>query len=185
MRWYIRWTVVPVLMLMLAAPASGQDPDERRGFWIGFGLGGGHLGCGDCSDEPGGGFSGHLKLGGTPNRRILVGFETVFWAKHDDEIDATLSYGNSSAIVQFYPGERSGFFLKGGLGVAYSELEVDLGGGLTLRETESGLGASFGVGWDARVSRNMSITPALNLSLGSLENANVTLLQLVVGLTWH
>lgn len=182
-----RWTLAAVLMLLAASNASAQSPSppERKGFWIGFGLGAGNLGCGDCANEPGGGFSGHLKLGGAPSRKILVGFESMFWAKHDDDLDANLSYGNASAIVQFYPGANSGFFLKGGLGIAFSELVIDLGQGLTLTENQSGIGSSFGVGWDLRVGRNLSITPVLNLGLGSLDDANVSLLQLAVGLTWH
>ena len=186
------WTLLAVLMLLAVASASAQSPQDsaqssqqRKGFWIGFGLGAGHLGCGDCDDEPGGGFSGHLKLGGAPSRKILVGFESMFWAKHDDDLDANLSYGNASAIVQFFPGANSGFFLKGGLGIAFSELVVSLGQGVTLTETQSGIGSTFGVGWDLRVGGNLSITPVLNLGFGSLDDANVSLLHLAVGLTWH
>jgi len=100
-----RWTPTAAILALLAvSSSSAQSTNERKGFWIGFGLGFGNLSCGDCPNEPGGGFSGHLKLGGTPSRKVLVGFESMFWVKEDDDLDATLSYGNASAIVQFAVG---------------------------------------------------------------------------------
>src|SRR5262245_9382473 len=95
------------------ADTGTGKPQTREGFWIGFGLGAGSLGCGDCNDRTNG-FSGNFKLGGTINPHFLLGAKTNGWYKSEDGV--TLSYGNLSAVAYYYPSVTNGFYLKGGLG---------------------------------------------------------------------
>lgn len=169
-------------ILAVAGSAEAQDRQERRGFWIGFGLGGGSFGCEDCEGREGG-FSGHFKLGGTPSRKLLVGGESNFWVK--EENDATLSMTNVSAVVYFYPSETGGFHLKGGLGLSVLSLDVDLGGGTTLSTDDTGGGLLLGLGYDARLGRNFSLVPFLNFLGGTFEGGTANFWQVGAGLTWH
>lgn len=173
-----------VLILGLSAsPLHAQSTDpERRGFWIGFGFGYGSLGCEGC-DSREGGASGYLKLGGTPSQKVQVGFESAGWTK--DEDGATLTYGDAVAIVQFYPSEKGRFYLKGGLGLAYTELKVDLGGGLTLTEDQTGFGTTLGLGYDARLGRKLNLTPSITWQFGAFDGGNANLFMIAIGLTWY
>lgn len=158
---------------------EGGRPHTREGFWIGFGLGAGSLGCDSCDGERATGFSGNVKLGGTVNSRVLLGAETNGWYKSEDGV--TLNYGNLSAVVYFYPSATGGFYLKGGLGLATAS--VDLGGFGSASET--GSGAVLGLGYDARVGKNFSLTPYLNFLGGSFSGGTVNVTQFGLGFTWH
>jgi hypothetical protein len=162
----------------VADMSSGQ-PHAREGFWIGVGLGAGSLGCEVCEGERETSWSGNLKLGGTINRRFLLGVETNGWYKSESGV--TLTYGNMSAVGYFYPSETSGFYLKGGLGIATLGVEVDEFGS----DSETGGGAVVGLGYDARVGRMFSLTPYLNFMAGSFDGGTANVVQFGVGLTWH
>src|SRR5438045_124497 len=80
-------------------------------------LGGG---CAYNSGAKGGGLTAALKLGGTPSPRVRLGGEVNVWTK--DMNGVTESVGNISAAAYLYPTARSGFFVKGGVGVASFQL---------------------------------------------------------------
>ena len=181
------------LFLGLASPllAQGGHAQARQGFWIGFGLGAGSAGadCADCSDERDTGVSGYLRMGGTVRPNLLIGGETNGWSYSSDGIDQQMGF--ISAVAYFYPAPTSGFYLKGGLGFANYTAEDDVD-----ELTSSGFGITGGLGYDWRVSRNFSLTPYLNYMRqvgGSLEfngldldeSANVNLLQIGLGFSWH
>jgi hypothetical protein len=156
----------------------GGKPHTREGFWFGLGLGAGSLGCEDCEDRETS-WSGNLKLGGTINPQFLLGVETNGWYKSEDL--ATLTYGNLSAVAYFYPSETSGFYLKGGLGMANLRAEVDGFGS----ESETGGGGVAGLGYDARVARNFSLTPYVNVMAGRFDGGTLNVVQFGLGFTWH
>lgn len=160
------------------AESGGARPHTREGFWIGFGLGAGSLGCADCGDRETA-FSGNFKLGGTINPHFLLGAETNGWYKSEDVV--TLTYGNLSAVAYYYPSVTSGFYLKGGLGVANLRAEADGFGS----DSETGSGAVLGLGYDARVSRNFSLTPYVNVMGGRFNDGNLNVVQFGLGFTWH
>jgi len=166
------------VLLLIPALASAQErPQTREGFYIGFGLGAGSLGCEDC-DSREWGVSGYLQLGGTLNDQVLLGFESNGWTK--EEGSARLTSSNASAVVTFYPNPESGFHIKGGIGVATLKLDVSSFGGST-----TGVGFVAGAGHDVRSGDNFSITPFANITVGSFDGGTMNMLQLGLGLTWH
>ena len=173
--------VLAVLALALAPAAPGQGhPQTRQGFWIGFGLGWGSLSysCTGCSGSEGA-LSGYLKMGGTLSPKLLIGGETNGWTKNESGV--TITAGNLSGTVYFYPAPASGFFVRGGLGVA--SLSASSGG---TSASQSGFGATFGLGYDVRVGRNLSITPVANYNWGAIESGvKQNIFQLAVGVTFH
>jgi hypothetical protein len=191
---------VLALTILTAGGLSAQtkydpstNPNPRRGFWIGFGLGAGSAGvdCQSCTSDRTTGFSGYLRLGGTLSRHLLLGGETNGWVHSESGVDQSIGYG--SVVLLWYPSATGAFYLKFGVGgMAYSAK----GGGSEITATAAS--GSFGLGYEFRVRPNMSV----NLFLNSLASApasfkfngvsaptgvdiKLNLVQLGVGLTWH
>ena len=166
-----------ILSMLIATPASAQYAQTREGFFFGVGMGYGSLGVG-CDGCQGagreGGLSGFLKVGGTVSPHVLLGAETNGWYKSISGY--SLSMANLDGVVYYYPSLTAGVFVKGGLG--YSVLSSD-------GEDESGLGWTFGAGYDFRIGKNTSITPVVNFFRGELSGGNVNTFQLAVGVTLH
>jgi len=147
------------------ATAQAQAPPARHGFWGAFGLGYGNngltciSGCSFNSTAKGGGLTVALKLGGTPSPRVRLGGEVNLWTK--DQNGVTESVGNVSAAVYFYPSPRSGFFLKGGVGVGSFQLSQ---GGSSA--SADGIGFLTGLGYDIRLSNKVSLSPIANFYYG-------------------
>lgn len=172
-----------------AAPAWAGHPQEREGFWIGFGAGYGSAGIGcdvDCDGNREGSVTGFFKLGGTVNPRVLLGVETNVWTK--EEAGERLTFGNVSGTVTFYPATSSGFFLKGGAGLSQIRTSFRGSGG----GNKTGFGFLAGVGYDVRVGRNLSMTPYANyyygrpdLSSEGESNYRQDVFDFAVGITFH
>ena len=170
-----------------------RRPNDRKGFWFGFGLGSGSAGveCFSCSDDRISGVSGYIRLGGTLSRSILIGVESNGWLHSDDFADETIGFG--SVVVLWYPARRTPLYLKVGLG------------GMTYRIddgfdelTATAPSASLGIGYEIRVSRNMSVVPYVNSLVSSSvrvrvngvpattdEDLSLNLFQFGLGVTWH
>jgi len=174
-----RLTIAVALGTLVAGPlrAQGLEPanrNERKGFFIGFGFGYGGLSF-EGADGTEGGVSGMLRIGGALSQKLLIGVESNGWYK--SEQGATLTFGTLTGAVQFYPAANGGFFRSGGAGLATLTL--------TGLDAEYGLGVLLGLGYDARVGRNFSITPFLNGFASSIDGTTVSVGQLGVGVTFH
>jgi hypothetical protein len=139
----------------------------RHGFWLAVGLAAG----GDSwrfSDEaeytetlwkP----TFSLALGGTVNPHFRLGGELKVWAdEYFDEfeqVEVTESLVGALLVGQFYPSRRLGLFLKGGVGVSRSGTDVEFGDGTG----ETGFSTLLGAGYEARLGRNIFITPYVDL----------------------
>ncbi len=178
MRYITRGSAMVMALLVLGVSvASAQHPQTRKGFWIGFGFGYGSYTCTGCSST--GGASGYLKMGGTVGPHLLLGGESNGWTKSEN--GATLTTGNASFAAYYYPQPASGVFLRGGFG--FSTVSVS-GGGSSASQT--GVGATAGVGYDLRVGVNTSITPVLNYVWGHPDTGfNQSIIQFALGVTFH
>ena len=168
------------LGLVCATPllATAQ---ERQGFWIGVGvvMGSAALRCDSCDDgrDLGGGLN--IRAGWTANERLLIGGEfngvATFGevdllsrtsASLNEDVPATFFLYNVLGTVTFYPKASSGFFLKGGVGLAGVDVEIDYVTSYLTIPIGNGLGVLAGAGYDLRVGRRISVTPAVNFSSG-------------------
>lgn len=159
------------------AAASAQTPPPspvREGFWFGIGAGVGRadVSCDGCDDDESGsetGGSGYVKAGWTLNPHVLVGGELNVWTRHEDfgGADAWLTMYNASATVTLYPSATAGGFVKGGVGVAYLDTDVERRDTTITIDLGSGPGFVVGVGYDIRVGR-VAITPAVNYWFGNI-----------------
>ncbi len=162
-------TAAAILFLGGAAAAAQDAPrglvevkqGGRHGFWGGLGLGAG----GEAFDlRDGTGYSGDLyrptvslRAGGTPNRYLRLGGEIQSWI--DDQGGQTQSLTSVLFISQLYPSPVTGLYLKGGLGLARSELDFDYGAGLG----DTGFAGLVGAGWEVRVGHRLYLNPAIDL----------------------
>ena len=175
----MRYAIPALLMTsLLATPGAAQNPQTREGFWISFGFGVGSLGCEDCGDdEREVGTNFNLRLGGTMSQRLLIGGELNGWTK--TEGDATLTVSNIGPVLLFYPNPNGGLFLKGGIGMANTSLEL---GSLTI--DESGVGITIGLGYDARVGRRFALTPYFDILGSSYDGGSFNQVAFGLGFTW-
>ena len=160
----------------IATPATHAQ--TREGFWFNAGMGYGSGSCQNCL-ERWGGLSGGLSLGGTITERFLLGVGTSGWYKSENGY--TVNGGTFDTRIRFYPAVKSGFFLTGGLGLGHLTESLNGFGS----ETEYGVGAIFGLGWDIRVSRNVSLTPFYNGFAVQTANADGNVGQIGLSVTIH
>lgn len=163
-----RMTAVAGFVLAMIPIVPGvAGAQTRQGFY--FGLGGGigsaTASCDQCGDDDRkNGGSGFVTAGWALNPHVAIGGELNVWARREDVADSDqwLYMYNASATVTLYPSATSGFFVKGGAGVAY--LDTDLEVVDRVFELELGRGPGFvaGVGYDIQVGR-IAVTPALNV----------------------
>jgi hypothetical protein len=179
----------------------------RQGTWLSAGLGAGSasLHCRICDgDQQTRGTSGYLRAGTTVTGRLLVGAELNGWMRSGESGSQRVVAVTGNGY--WYPNPRHGYYLKGGFGLTRyrqwtrDDNNEDLSTGLAT----SGLAGHVGVGYEVRVNPRMSLAPYVDLvgsAKGSMATvrddgtrfernrlstgANVLLLQLGVGLTWH
>lgn len=182
MRALVTVSTIAMLLATGAHPVAAQREVKHRGFWIGFGLGGGWNTTENVSAEAQVGGAGYVRLGGTPSERFLIGGEVNVWAREDGNV--TLSQGNATFSVLFYPSRNGGFFVKGGIGGARAQYALTTGS-VTTTIAEGGFGTTLGLGYDFRLGRNFYITPNADLLFQEIDNVEYTLLLFTVGVMWH
>lgn len=170
--------VLASLVVGLAAPSAAQKPQERKGFWFNAGLGYGSLGCEGCDGRESG-LSGGLSLGATLSPHVLLGVGTTGWTKTQD--GATLTVGTLDARARIYPVADGGFFFTGGIGVGV----VDVYAGDFGNESQTGVGFLFGLGYDLRLGKNVSLTPFWNGFVINVDNTTTNVGQIGLGVTIH
>jgi hypothetical protein len=198
MRRFVQCVLVFGALAVTQTAAWAQThPQTRSGFWLSTGLGYGSANASFEGDEGGGrdgALTAHLRLGGKIGERTLLGCETNVWTR--PETEATVTLGNVSAALYFYPVPGSGFFVKAGAGFGTADFTFK-----TLDQTASGMGPGFiaGAGYDYRIGKNVSLTPMATyylgwpgeLKLGNGEGATVTtgfkhnVLEVGLGITFH
>ena len=178
-------------LIVLASPSQAQSRYDRSGFWIGFGVGGGVNVDNGLDGQQLAGGAGYFRLGGTPSSHVLLGFEGIGWARYN--LGETLARGNGTFTVMVFPSDRSGFFVKGGVGGASVTQVEDFG---FRTRTAAGFGATLGLGADVKVGRNIYLTPNVDwlfqafdssnfgFGFGRIPNTN-SIILFTLGLTWH
>ena len=175
------WKVLMAIGVVVLITGNAVQAQSRDGFWVGFGAGTGSLQVG--GDPRQWGAVGYLKLGGTINQRVLLGAELNGWKRESSAADRHV---NLTVTAYSYPSATSGFFWKAGLG--WSWLGDARGTGI------NGVGVVLGLGYDARIEDNFSITPFLNLSTTpfltfdgawGFAGNGINMIQFGVGVSWH
>ena len=163
------------LWLIVGLPLAAQ---ERHGFWLNGGLGYATAGCSGCDGRTDG-VGGEFSLGGTLSPKWQLGVGSSNWYHSFDGGSQNLT--TLDARVRFYPSRTGNFFLTGGLGLGVNVVKAD---GFDTHSEEGG-GAVFGLGYDIRVAKSLSLTPYWNAFGVSTDNDEFNVGQLGMSLTFH
>ncbi len=189
-----------LLGLLCSAHASEAQERQRSKLWIelGGGPGIGLVSCSNCERAIStAGATTNFRIGGVLSEKILLGFDNFTFINRafglDDEEGNIVAETSTAALsVLWYPG-RSGFFAKGGVGIAYGNFTVDAVDSEPLVASEVGLGLTFGIGYDHPLSRRLAFTVNAGalvaaigdivLRTGRVDDVIASLYQLTVGIT--
>ena len=179
------------LLIQTTGAGAQSSTQARTGFFIGVGAGYGSLKLGGWPNSRAG-IGSSLQLGGTVNERLLLGVSIDAWVgDRDDDLPVdTASTGSLlrqtswSALARFYPNAGNGFFIRGGVG----HIELSWFEDRDTFQSFLGFSANAGLGYDARVSANWSLTPYAGLLLGRGFNSgsfNSYAMQIGIGIIRH
>lgn len=180
---------------LLAIPLStahAQRGAQRRGLWLGggLGLGSGKLSCSVCRSDRSSGTAGYLRVGLTVSKAVLVGVEADGWYKSQDQVDQMLTAVHAVAFL--YPRPSSGLFVKAGLGISQFSAKDDRD-----KVSSQALSIQVGAGYEMLLGHSFSVVPYLtflgstggdvrfNNTVSSTLSANTSLIQAGIGLTLH
>lgn len=167
--------VAPVSAQEKAPPPGLREVSLHRGFWIGFGLGGGWEQFDFDFGTQGRGGAAYLRMGGTVNPHVLFGGEALAWFR-EEGVGNSVERANVTASALFYPSSRGGWFLKTGGGVASKS---------RLGRDETGIGTTFGTGYDFRLGGNFFVTPNADLMVQFFDQSTTASLLFTLGVIWH
>lgn len=168
---YRAWhrSLLPVLLMLggsAALPAQQPDPRPadapalRRGFHFSAALGAASVGasCTSCAinvfTDRISGVSGTVQLGGAITSKLVVAGEFMGWVRNDAPIFRRIAAINLVFIG--YPSERSGFFVRGGVGGLRAIVEDDF----LIARTEA-FTSQLGIGYDIPMTSRLQLTPQL------------------------
>lgn len=168
------------LLLMSGSGLVAQDTAPHSGFWLSGGLGGGTT---DTDSDDDSGPAAYLRMGGTPSDRVLLGGEIIGMSR--DVGGSTVSQANTTFSVLYYPSSPGGFFAKAGAGFATAVVSTDVVGG-TFETDESGVGLTFGAGYDVRIGGNLYLTPNVDILVQTFDDfADSNLFLFSLGIGFH
>lgn len=169
-----RRLVAAVVGVVIVGGPRLAEAQGRRGFWFDFGVGVGSVGASaDATDGDGGRTGGavvSLDLGWALRPSLLAGFEIrVIPLDVTGDIVGYVDLYNVMAVVAYYPRDSSGFFVKGGLGGTFLDLNFDEQGTTLTANVAQGLGISGRVGYDLYLGRGFSVTPSGGIWYGRTD----------------
>lgn len=178
-----RWARVASVLCVLAqgwpGEARGQRP-PRNGFWIenGVGTGTARSACSDCeSATVSYGRASHLRLGARLSRDVLFGVEVFALDSRGPTIPASsesveAETASIAPVVLWYVGD-SGFFVKGGVGLARGTYTMRSPGGEILIARGTGSGLTFGLGFDVPLIRWLALTANLGTYVAAIGDVHL------------
>lgn len=154
-------------VLLVGSPTGGSAQAVRAGFWLEGAAGTGTVRntCAGCPGVTVGfGSTFQIRAGGALNSRVLVGVEVFTLRTPSVRLAAGVTpveavNVSAAPVVIWYVGS-SGFFLKGGVGLARGTFTVE-SDGVPVTTDRIGSGLTFGVGFDIGIVRWLALTANL------------------------
>jgi hypothetical protein len=189
------YTYFLILCLLLAfQPARAERyPHERTGFYLGLGVGFGNAGADvtiveDLDRESGG--TGNFRIGWMVRDDLALGLESTLWKRPGEGDVATelnWTFSVTSVAVTYFPGGK-GAYLRGGIGIGTTSVELDVEGDKVASDMETGAGFDAAVGYEWRITKNLALAPQIEFAYleinGDITN-NVDFIAMAVRGTWY
>jgi hypothetical protein len=170
---------VAIFALMVAGSADAGDyENNRKGFLVGFGVGGGSAKL-DSDLDTESGPMGAFRIGFAVSNEVAIALESTAWSKEVDGV--TITFSGAGPGVTYYPG-TSGVYGK--LAVGVGKVEASFGG---LTFSESGSAFIGGVGYETRLTRKFALGGELDatfLSIDGLDGTNFIGVNLMFNWYW-
>lgn len=155
-------------------PAPGRT---RYGTWFSGGLGMGSMGCRTCNGRTTG-LTGDFAIGGTLGQMFLIGGGITGWTHSANGLTRTV--GLADVVMRLYTSEHGNLFflLGGGAGMVSRAIS-----GTGPSGSEIGAGIYFGMGYDIRMGKKLSLTPYWQIFGSKTENLDVNVGQIGLSIT--
>lgn len=167
--------VMATLVAFSPRETAAEEKTDRKGFLIGFDVGGGAVRFGD--DGTHGALLGGLKIGGGITERILLMYEETSSVGLASNLPS-LSTGLLSA--QFFV--LDSYYVRPGVGFGWQERDV-AGGGTLL--TDLGFTAGLAVGREWRLTRRFALSPEAKFGYARIEGHSDFSYGAAVDLRWY
>ncbi len=158
---------VVTALLWLGVPSTADAQDERVSAGVGVGVGSLGSSPNAAQSDRERTVIGYFNFGWSIDQHWSLGFD----AGGTESVRAagfarTVPY-NISGTLTYYPRTSSGFFIKGGAGGSFLDMDiVDEFGTVARINLGTGLGLIAGTGWDVYLGRRFWLTPAVNVRYG-------------------
>ncbi len=182
-----------LLLTFFAADAAALDGyQDRRGLFAGIGIGGGVGTAQTEANEDTGMESGrrlglhlHGILGGGVSDNLTMGVEGNWWARTVRLGDNALDHHHLSfnAVANFFL--IDGFYVQGGVGLAYAIFDAQRVGQSTFRYQELGLATKAGAGFEFFTSSQLAVGFQANYTRHFYSNAAFDTISGGVTLRWY
>jgi len=177
-------------VVLLAASAfaadthSGPWPEDRNGWLIGFGVGGGSAGLkldGESADEREDSYTGSFRVGHAFSNQLALDAQVNGWTR--EENGSTGTFDAATVGLSFYPGGH-GLMLRGGVGLGGVGFS-NKAGNVTTSTSEIGYAAHAGAGYEFRAKRTLAIGPQFNWSYVSTDSFKADWIDGEVAFVWY
>lgn len=190
--------VLSVATASAVRPARAEQP-ARTGWAAGFGLGGASVSWtwedGQRRHEESG--SGNARVAWALDPDLLLGVEWWGWSRDyeigsvPEDVPAEITLWSANLAATYFPG-NVGFFVRGGLGLAFGSAEVTPPPSVTFpvsgKSDDTGLSVLAAVGYEAGVTSHMAMGGAMHVLYLALDEGpfdNVLGYGLSVQLDWY
>jgi hypothetical protein len=182
--------VLLVLAVVLILPGSGKagtlenGKNDRKGFFIGFGLGGGGINAsGSGISRTRAAFISDVKIGGGITDKILLMYNGVY--------DYTRIEGVNFNVYQFPIAVQiyvlKDWYIRPGFGLALTTASTSVGG-FNVSTGKISYGGSFGTGYEFRFGKYFSLSPEVvyhyNRIRSDISNGNLNAFGAQASLVW-
>lgn len=155
--------VVLLLVTTLGAPVLQaktlrDGKNDRQGFFLGLGVGGGVLSVsGDGESETKGAFLIDTKIGGGINENVLLMYDGSSTITQIHGVDFTV-YTAPFAVQWFF---ADNFYIRPGIGLSFARASQDINGVNFSADSGVSIGIDMAGGYEFRLGKYFSLSPEL------------------------
>ena len=166
------WMVMAMALMMSARDAAAI---ERKGFIIGFGVGGGQMTCDGCNSTSG--LASQFHIGGMLTEKVALVADSSLVSR--DEEGATLYSVVAGPAIQYWVSPR--VWIKGGVGAGFLQATAEN----VTYTSDAGLGFLGGIGVEALQKKKFTIDLQFRFTTAKIEGERTNNFFGLVGFNFY